>query len=240
MEKFCDFITNPDWWSVIATFVAAIVAAVITYVLGRRQNDLQEQQVKLQEQQNKIQEYQTKLQEQQIHQQEYSIYRQLYKLVKKADNEIDTYLDEITDSLGVIPRMRADVGFLKCKYEYIEQIRNELEENILDFEIKFTKEFVDLKRYKKILYVMVHNLKLIDEQVEKGMVAFDERSSIRIDNVEGSIEKGKAYYIAQHIKDENYKDAICSNLFGFIEQREKLREGANDILGKIRYRCKVE
>ena len=27
MEKFCDFITNPNWWSVIATFVAAIVAA---------------------------------------------------------------------------------------------------------------------------------------------------------------------------------------------------------------------
>ena len=55
MEKFCDFITNPDWWSVIATFVAAIVAAEITYVLGRRQNELQQQQLKLQEQQNDIQ-----------------------------------------------------------------------------------------------------------------------------------------------------------------------------------------
>ena len=55
MEKFCDFITNPDWWSVVATIIAAIVAAVITYVLGRRQNELQQQQLKIQERQNDLQ-----------------------------------------------------------------------------------------------------------------------------------------------------------------------------------------
>jgi mannitol-specific phosphotransferase system IIBC component len=65
MEKFCDFITNPEWWSVIATIFAAIAAAVITFVLGRRQNDLQQQQLKLQERQNELQEQQIKLQEQQ-------------------------------------------------------------------------------------------------------------------------------------------------------------------------------
>ena len=70
MEKFCDFITDPDWWSIAVTFFAAIVAAVITYVLGRRQNELQQQQLKLQKQQNEIQKYQTKLQEQQIQHQE--------------------------------------------------------------------------------------------------------------------------------------------------------------------------
>lgn len=65
MEKFCDFITNPDWWSVIATIIAAIVAAVITWVLGWRQSKLQEQQLKIQERQNELQEQQIKLQEQQ-------------------------------------------------------------------------------------------------------------------------------------------------------------------------------
>ena len=66
MENLCKFITNPDWWSVIATIIAAITAAVITYVLGRRQNELQQQQLKLQEQQNE-------LQRQQIKQQEYEL-----------------------------------------------------------------------------------------------------------------------------------------------------------------------
>ena len=65
MEKFCDFITDPDWWSVVATIIAVIVAAVITYVLGRRQNELQEQQLEIQEYQNELQEQQVKLQEQQ-------------------------------------------------------------------------------------------------------------------------------------------------------------------------------
>ena len=69
MENFCEFITNPAWWSVIATFFAAIVAAWITYRLGKRQNKLQEQQIKLQKQQ--------------VLQQEYEIYSQLYKFVKK-------------------------------------------------------------------------------------------------------------------------------------------------------------
>ena len=64
MEKLCNFITNPDWWSVVVTFFAAIVATVITYKLGKRQSKLQEEQLKLQEQQNSIQEYQNKLQEQ--------------------------------------------------------------------------------------------------------------------------------------------------------------------------------
>ena len=52
LEKLIEAIDSPDWWSVIVTFIAAVVAATITYVLGKRQNQLQEQQIKLQEQQN--------------------------------------------------------------------------------------------------------------------------------------------------------------------------------------------
>lgn len=47
MEMFCDFITNPNWWSVIATIVAAIVAAGITWTLGKRQNNLHKANIKL-------------------------------------------------------------------------------------------------------------------------------------------------------------------------------------------------
>lgn len=254
LERLIEAVNAPEWWSVIATIIAAVAAAVITYKLGKRQNKMQEQQIKLQEQQNsiqeyqnklqeqqnKIQEYQTKLQEQQIRQQEYSIYRQLYKLVKKADNEIDTYLNEITDSFGLIPWKRADDGFLKKKITYIEQIRNELEDNAIDFEIKFTKEFFDLKGYRDILFVMIHNLQLIDKLVDEEKVFFTNSSVQKIYAVEGCMEKGKAYYVAQHIKNKTYEVAIGSNLLGFVEQRKKLREGGRNILDKIRERCKVE
>lgn len=47
--KIClvEFITNPAWWSVIATIVAAVVAASITWTLGKRQNNLHKANIKL-------------------------------------------------------------------------------------------------------------------------------------------------------------------------------------------------
>ena len=254
LQELVEAVNRPDWWSVIATFVAAAVAAVITYVLGKRQNELQKQQlkiqerqnelqaqqVKLQEQQNQQQEYQTKLQEQQIRQQEYAIYSQLYKLVQKADVEIDYYLDEITSSLGVIPWKRAEDGFLQRKLDYLLELRKDLEQSAIDFEIKFSKDFFDLEGYRHILSSMTLNLRNLVKMVEEKKMFFDGAGSQTIYGVDGDIEKGKAYYIAQHIKDKQYEVAVGSNFLHFIEDRKKLREGGNDILEKIRERCKVE
>lgn len=226
MDCFYKFITNPDWWSVIATFLAAIVAAWITYKFAKRQNELQEQQIKLQEQQ--------------ILQQEYEIYSKLYKLVKRADVEIEHFLGEIVESLGVIRSKRADNGFLKLKLDYIERICNDLEQNAIDFEIKFTKDFFDLDGYRDILGFMAYNLKSLVMMVEEKKMHYDIPGSITIDSVDASLEKGQAYYIAQHIKDKQYEAIIGSNLLSFIERKNELRENNNDILAKIRERCKVE
>lgn len=226
MDCFYKFITNPDWWNVIATFLAAIVAAWITYKFAKRQNELQEQQIKLQEQQ--------------ILQEEYDIYSKLYKLVKRADVEIEHFLGEIVESLGVIRSKRADNGFLKLKLDYIERICNDLEQNAIDFEIKFTKDFFDLDGYRDILGFMAYNLKSLVMMVEEKKMHYDIPGSITIDSVDASLEKGQAYYIAQHIKDKQYEVIIGSNLLSFIERKNGLREKSNDILTKIRERCKVE
>lgn len=219
MEKFCIFITNPDWWNVIATFTAAIVAARITSKFGKRQNELQEQQIR---------------------QQEYAIYSQLYKLVKRVDAEIDGYLNEIIDSLGVVPWKKAKDGYLQRKLEYLLELRNEMEQNALDFEIKFSKDFFDLGGYRSIIAEMIHNLQLLVNMVEADKMLYDDDCLLTIQDVDGSIEKGQVYYIAKHIKDKQYEVAVGSNLLHFIEQRKKLRESSNDILAKIRERCKVE
>lgn len=219
MEKFCIFITNPDWWNVIATIFAAIVAAGITCVLGKRQNRLQEQQIR---------------------QQEYAIYSQLYKLVKRVDAEIDGYLNEIIDSLGVVPWKKAKDGYLQRKLEYLLELRNEMEQNALDFEIKFSKDFFDLSGYRSIIAEMIHNLQLLVNMVEADKMLYDYGCLLTIQDVDGSIEKGHVYYIAKHIKDKQYEVAVGSNLLHFIEHKKNLRESSNDILAKIRERCKVE
>ena len=215
-------LNSPDWWVIGITVVNALIMAW----LGWRQYKLQQRQ--------------TKLQEQQILQQEYEIYSKLYKLVKRADVEIEHFLGEIVESLGVIRSKRADNGFLKLKLDYIERLCKDLEQNAIDFEIKFTKEFFDLNGYQKILGFMAYNLKSLVIMVEEKKMHYDIPGSVTIDSVDASMEKGQAYYIAQHIKDKQYEAIIGSNLLSFIERKNELRENNNDILAKIRERCKVE
>lgn len=214
-------LNSPDWWIIGITIVNALIMAW----LGWRQYKLQQRQ--------------TELQKQQILQQEYEIYSQLYKLVKRADVEIDHFLDEIIESLGVIASKKAENGFLKLKFDYIEKLCKELEENSLDFEIKFTKEFFDSDEYRNVLRFMANNLKSLFMMVDEKEIVYDSFLQT-IHSVDGSIEKGKAYYIAQHIKDKQSGEIICSNLLYFIKRRENLRKSSDDILARIRERCKVE
>lgn len=147
MEKFGDFITNPDWWSVVATIIAAIVAAVITYVLGRRQNELQQQQLKLQEQQNEIQKYQTKLQEQQIQQQEYDLYRRMYSRVFELDFFNRTMLHRIVAILTSNEDKNLRLKLIEDIWKEYEKQSEEFNECTLDMELKQCGEGIDAKYY---------------------------------------------------------------------------------------------
>ena len=215
LNKLIEAVDSPDWWVIGIT----IVNAFIMVWLALRQNELHKQQIR---------------------QQEYAIYSQLYKLVKRVDAEIDGYLNEISTSFGVISWKMAKDGFLKRKLAYIVQLRNELEQNAIDFEIKFSKDFFNLDGYRGILGIMIHNLQLLVKMVDEDKMLYDSSSHQTIFDVDGSLEKGEVYYIAQHIKDKTYEVAIGSNLLDFVEKKKKLREGGNDILEKIRERCKVE
>ena len=222
LQELVEAVNRPDWWAIGITAVNALFLGWLAW----RQYQLQKQQ--------------TKLQEQQIRQQEYAIYSQLYKLVKKADVEIDEYLSEITRSLGVVPWKRAEDGFLQRKLDYLLELRKDLEQSAIDFEIKFSKDFFDLEGYRHILSSMTFNLRHLVKMVEEKQMYYDGPGPQSISSVEGSIEKGQVYYIAQHIKDKQYEVAVGSNLLHFIEDRKKLRANGNDILAKIRERCKVE
>lgn len=215
-------LNDPDWWVIGITIVNALIMAW----LGWRQYKLQQRQ--------------TKLQEQQTLQQEYEIYSQLYKLVKRTDVEIEYFLDEIIEKIALISCESTVHGFLKQKLDYLEQLREDLEQNAIDFEIKFSKEFFDLNGYRNILGFMVYNLKSLVKMIDDKKMIFHKTYSQIIESVDGSIEKGQAFYIAQHIADKHFEVIIGSNLLDFIERRKKLRENSNNILAIIRKRCKVE
>jgi len=173
MEKFCDFITNPDWWSVIATILAAIAAAVITYVLGRRQNELQQQQLKLQEQQNDIQKYQTKLQEEQIQQQEYELYRRMYTQVFEMDFFNKTILLRIVAILVSNEDNKLRLKLIDDIWREYEKRSEEFTQCTLDMELKKCGEGIDAKYYFDALQASRKVIQLFKYFIENNLLSFE-------------------------------------------------------------------
>ena len=147
MENFCKFITDPDWWSVIATIVAAFAAACITCKLGKKQNELQQQQLKIQERQNELQEQQLKLQEQQTKQQEYELYRRIYSQIFELDFFNKTILLRIVAILTSNEDKNLRLKLMDDIWSEYEKRSNEFTECTIDIELKQCGEGLDVKYY---------------------------------------------------------------------------------------------
>ena len=180
MEKFCDFITKPEWWSVIATIIAAFVAAVITYVLGKRQNELQQQQLKIQERQNELQEQQVKLQEQQnelqkqqIQQQEYELYRRMYTQVFEMDFFNKTILLRIVAILVSNEDNKLRLKLIEDIWSEYEKRSEEFTQCTLDMELKKCGEGIDAKYYFDALQASRKVILLFKYFVENELLIFE-------------------------------------------------------------------
>lgn len=251
MEKFCDFITNPDWWSVIATIFAAIAAAVITYVLGRRQNelqqqqlkiqerqnDLQEQQVKLQEQQNDIQKYQTKLQEQQVRAQEYEILKRLYILVSNANRLIDNFIEDLDMSLWE-PCYNSNKDALSNKITHIDNLLKDLRDSYIDYELKLSKETFNKDGYLRILDLMSRLLQHTIKSLEKGEAHLTQGCQT-VNSVNGDMEEGHIRHICSHFQGGYMLSALYHNLKQFAKLKKEVRCD-NSLLESIKAKCKID
>lgn len=179
MENFCKFITDPVWWSVIATIIAAIVAAVITYVLGKRQNKLQEQQLKLQQQQNElqaqqleIQKHQNELQEQQIRQQEYDLYRRMYSQVFELDFFSKTILHRIVAILVSNEDNELRLKLLDNAWQEYEGLSEKYRECTIDMELKQCGTGLDAKLYYEALQSSKKIVQIFKYYVEREVLIF--------------------------------------------------------------------
>ena len=139
-------LNRPEWWSVGATIVAAIVAAWITNKLGNRQNELQQQQLKIQERQNE-------LQEQQIRAQEYEVRKRLYLLLTNANREIDNFIEDLDMSLWG-PCYNSNKDALSNKITHIDNLLKDLRDSYIDYELKLSKETFNKDGYLRILDLM--------------------------------------------------------------------------------------
>lgn len=173
LEGLVEAVDSPDWWSIAVTFFAAVVAAWITWCLGKRQNELQEQQLKLQEQQNEIQKYQTKLQEQQIQQQEYDLYRKMYTRVFELDFFNKTMLHRIVVILTSNEDNKLRLKLLDDTWQEYEKQSEEFGECTLDMDLKQCGEGIDAKYYFDALQASRKVILMFKYFVEEGLLIFN-------------------------------------------------------------------
>ena len=225
MEKFCDFITDPDWWSIAVTFFAAVVAAWITWYLGKRQNELQQQQLKLQEQQNEIQKYQTKLQEQQTKQQEYEIYRNLYKQVCDVEDFARAFLYRVALTISEIFDNEKRVQEMEKVLAECKSLERDFSECTFDIELKKCGEPINVKYYYDLYSKLRFVAKLIKFYAQHKIICnadivinpngFDERT-----------EQQKLISMIVGWIDAPYRQQLTSELTVYVRLLETVRNSA--------------
>lgn len=229
-------LNNPDLWSVGATVLAAVVAAVITYVLGKRQNELQKQQLKIQERQNELQAQQVKLQEQQIAVQEYDIYSKMFSLVKEAERISGNILNMIYNYFSSPIFKAVDKNMLSKELENICELKQKLNSCSIDFDLKLSQDYsamayVDLLTDAEMVLQMFVNMEMC------GEIKFKEDdwelNAVLLSNRANDITI-LINAIADRVVEEE-KESIKRALIGFSNHRTAVLE--LELANDIKKRC---
>ena len=201
MGKFCDFITDPDWWGVLLSAISTIAVIVIAVV-------------------------QIRLQKRQTEAQDFDVYRKLYPLVYSANNRIIHFMDDMWAALWK-PTYRFDgESFLSVRINEIDRLIKELSQNRIDFELKFPKEFFDLNGYIEVLFRMsvighyiedaiIHQKVIVAEGVHRGT------ADLKLDIAKHFIDKGEQQIIIQYF--DKYV-AAKNNIHSSVDVLEEIKK----------------
>lgn len=167
MNGFYKFITNPDWWSVIATIIAAVIAACITYKLGKRQNELHNQQLNIQKRQNELQEQQLELEKKQIKQNNYEIYHRVYECISNIELYAETLIYKICISVSSTDQIQALRDSIYKLYEELDVLHQQFHKCSIDIEFKLS----DATNIEKDYYDIINEARILLVELIKIVVA---------------------------------------------------------------------
>lgn len=212
LNNLIDAVNGTDWWVVGITFVNA---AIMVW-LGWNQYKLQKRQTEAQE---------------------YDIYRKLYTLLSNANKEIDGFLFNLWDALCE-PTYKIDKDFLQRKQTVIDNLRKDLSESYIDYELKFSKDIFNKDGYLQILslmsYIIQHTILLLGKneiQLTNSMRGFDSDRDKK--------DEIYAISIVKCFPRGHWQIVLKQNLELFIQQKRIVRCD-NAILDNIKEKCKID
>ena len=159
-QELVEAVNSPDWWSIGIT----VVNALIMIWLGVKQYRLQHQQTKLQEQQTKTQEY--------------AVYRNLFSIINEADEITNNLLNFIDRYLSVSIVRNSDNQALIHYQDSAMRMINRIENNTIDFVLKFDNGGNILTKYKNHLREIVIVLHTISELEDKNHITLSDNNKL--------------------------------------------------------------
>ena len=204
-----DALDGPDWWSIGIT----IVNALIMVWLGISQYKLQKRQTEAQE---------------------YEIYKRLYMLLVQVHNEVNEFMHNV--SFGTWGTYyQADRELLVRKEKSINQLKNDLLTNYVDYELKFSKGLFDKEAYRQILNTMSAILFHVNQAIEKDEVNMPVGSQ-QIPSIDGDMEKSEAFALAGRFK---HMEFMLQGFMNFVNQKRRLGS-CEEALKVIKEKCKID
>ena len=208
-EQLIDALDGPDWWSIGIT----IVNALIMVWLGISQYKLQKRQTEAQE---------------------YEIYKRLYMLLVQVHNEVNEFMHNV--SFGTWGTYyQADRELLVRKEKSINQLKNDLLTNYVDYELKFSNCLFDKGAYRQILNTMSSVLFHVNQAIEKDEVNMP-LGCQHIPSIDGDMEKGEAYALAERFVHVEF---MLQGFMNFVNQKRRLGS-CEEALKVIKEKCKID
>ena len=218
MNKIVEAINSPDWWTIGIT----AVNAVIMVWLGWKQYKLQKQQTILQKRQTEAQVFDT--------------YKNLYSIIEEANFQIDNFLANLWKAEWK-PTYQFDANFLKDRIEEMSILCEKLRQSKTEYELKFSKDFIDIKGYYSISTLMLRTYRDMDRLISDNKLIYIEG----VQRIGYNREDEDVAYI-NAISLQFVNKGICqyikSDLESFVRERNEVRN--YDVLEKIRERCKID
>ena len=202
---------SPDWWAIGIT----VVNALIMIWLGWKQYTLQKQQTNAQE---------------------FSTYRDLYNVIKEANFQIDNFLANLWKAEWK-PTYQFDANFLKDRYDELSNLCRMLNDNITDYELKFSKDFIDINGYHSISQLMLRVYRDMSRLASENKIIYIEGMQ-RIFYNQDNEDEAFIDAVSRQFVNEGISRYIKSNLESFVRERDNVRN--NNVLEKIRERCKID
>lgn len=194
----------------IATIIAAFVAAWITYKLGKRQNELQQQQTKLQEQQN--------------HQQEYALYRRMYIQVENTDTFALTLLQKIAQGVCNMADKMGRLSLLDKIISELEGQTKEFDECSFDLELKQCGNVADIVCYYKIISESRNITQMIRYLIMSDKMTYT-NSSNNISNINITINNDVLVdIIVDYCNDKEYKVGLSLRLRNYVRLLQNIEK----------------